>query len=197
MATWGIGVMREPSVGPIRVNRRTALQMATAAALGVWAGRPGLATDTPPRQRVLVLGAGLAGLTAALELARRGHDVRVLEGQDRIGGRVYSTSRGLGQGQIAEIGAARIPDIHDFTLHYTREFKLPTAEFPQVRSRFQVGGKAFLQPAPGKSWPLELNEPERADPLHFAAHRLAAALPDWKKVGADGPSAELLRNSTT
>lgn len=39
---------------------------------------------------VVIVGAGYAGLSAALELTRAGHDVLVLEGSDRVGGRVWS-----------------------------------------------------------------------------------------------------------
>ena len=39
---------------------------------------------------VVVIGAGLAGLTAARELTRKGFDVVVLEGRDRVGGRTFS-----------------------------------------------------------------------------------------------------------
>ena len=41
---------------------------------------------------VVVVGAGFAGLTTARELVRRGHDVVVLEGRDRVGGRSYTTT---------------------------------------------------------------------------------------------------------
>src|SRR6195952_5327747 len=41
---------------------------------------------------VVVVGAGFAGLAAARELTRLGHDVVVLEGRDRVGGRSYTTT---------------------------------------------------------------------------------------------------------
>ena len=45
----------------------------------------------PPGQRVVVIGAGLAGLGAAQDLARAGCDVQVLEARDRPGGRVWTS----------------------------------------------------------------------------------------------------------
>jgi monoamine oxidase len=53
--------------------------------------------------RVIVVGAGLAGLAAADELARGGVDVLVLEARDRVGGRVWS--RELPNGAVVELGA--------------------------------------------------------------------------------------------
>lgn len=46
---------------------------------------------------VIIIGAGFTGLSAALELARHGKDVVVLEARDRVGGRVESQVNGLGE----------------------------------------------------------------------------------------------------
>ena len=39
---------------------------------------------------VLILGAGVAGLSAAVELARAGLHVEIIEARDRMGGRVFT-----------------------------------------------------------------------------------------------------------
>ena len=46
--------------------------------------------------RVIVVGAGIAGLTAARELAAAGHEVVVLEASDRVGGQVWTARRLIG-----------------------------------------------------------------------------------------------------
>ena len=56
------------------------------------------------RKKVLVLGAGAAGLSAALALKTRGHKVVVIEYQNRIGGRLWSKQLGYGN-QCTELGA--------------------------------------------------------------------------------------------
>jgi monoamine oxidase len=55
-----------------------------------------LATKSPAavvKKRVIVIGAGLAGLAAARDLKARGHEVVVIEGRDRIGGRIWTGSK--------------------------------------------------------------------------------------------------------
>lgn len=55
-------------------------------------------------RRVVVVGAGLAGLTAAYRLTRAGFLVTVLEARDRVGGRTYTIRNGMGDGRHIEAG---------------------------------------------------------------------------------------------
>src|SRR5690349_15765070 len=78
-----------------------------------------------PAKKIVVVGAGLAGLCAAYELTQAGHDVTILEAQLRPGGRVCTFRAPFSDGMYAEVGAMHIPDTHDLTLHYTQLFNLP------------------------------------------------------------------------
>ncbi|MEI7692804.1 MAG: FAD-dependent oxidoreductase, partial [Actinomycetes bacterium] len=51
---------------------------------------------------VIVLGAGLAGLSAARDLSLAGSDVLVLEARNRVGGRVEQTT--LADGRVVQLG---------------------------------------------------------------------------------------------
>jgi len=88
----------------------------------------GLAPSGGPSRRVVVIGAGMAGLVAAFELARQGHQPIVLEAQNRVGGRVY-TMRSFAPGLYGEAGAMRIPRVHDLTLAYCDLFGLELRPF--------------------------------------------------------------------
>lgn len=76
-------------------------------------------------RRIIVIGAGIAGLVAAYELERLGHRVEVLEGNNRIGGRIHTHRFGKGAGAPSvELGAMRIPTHHRLTLEYIRHLGL-------------------------------------------------------------------------
>lgn len=88
----------------------------------------GLEPREQSAKRVIIIGGGIAGLVAAFELRRQGHEPLVLEAQHRVGGRV-KTIRDFAPGLYAEAGAMRIPRVHDLTLAYCELFGLPMRPF--------------------------------------------------------------------
>ena len=72
--------------------------------------------------RAVVVGAGLAGLAAADELARAGVEIVVLEARDRVGGRVWSQE--LPNGAVVEMGAEFILPGEDVILGLVERFGL-------------------------------------------------------------------------
>ncbi|MCC7162002.1 MAG: flavin monoamine oxidase family protein [Anaerolineae bacterium] len=127
----------------------------------------GLTKNNAPRKRVLILGAGIAGLVAAYELLKAGHTPIILEAQNRLGGRILTLREPFTQGLHAEAGAMRIPKSHDLTLHYINHLGLETLPFTMgnPNAYVYIGGKKLrLQEYRDASEPLEaeLTQTERA-----------------------------------
>jgi len=114
------------------------------------------------RQRVIVLGAGLAGLCSAYELQKLGHQVTVLEAQMRPGGRVLTLRECFAPGLYGEAGAEAIPQVHDLPQHYAGVFglKLLPNAVPNTRSFYHVRGERIV-PGDKTVWPFDLTNDER------------------------------------
>jgi monoamine oxidase len=113
-----------------RFSRRRLLIAGGAVAAAAIAGPDLISSSfgkrkTSRRERVVVVGAGLAGLTAAYELGRAGFDVTVLEARDRIGGRVYTVRNPFRAGQHAEAGGEYVDVVHRHVRAFCRHFGLP------------------------------------------------------------------------
>lgn len=114
-------------------------------------GAPAL-SGAPKGARVLVLGAGLAGLVAAYELRRAGYEVQILEYNARVGGRnwtlrggdVYTELGGATQrvefdeGLYFNPGPWRIPYHHHGVLDYCRKFGVALEPFIQINHNAYV-----------------------------------------------------------
>jgi monoamine oxidase len=72
---------------------------------------------------VVVVGAGFAGLSAARDLARGGHDVVVLEGRDRVGGRSATTTIA---GVPVDLGGTFVGPTQDAVAALAAELGCPT-----------------------------------------------------------------------
>ena len=102
-------------------------------------------------RRVAVLGAGLAGLTAAHELASAGAAVTIVEARDRAGGRVWTMRDGFSDGQHGELGGEFIDEDHRvmrglaeqhglplvpvLTSGFTQRFRVPGGDYEVSRTR--------------------------------------------------------------
>jgi len=90
---------------------------------------PGMLLGDYPSKNVVIIGAGMAGLSAGYELAHAGHEVTILEARNRVGGRVFTLRTPFSDGHYADAGAARIPPDHDMTLGYADHFGLTLDPF--------------------------------------------------------------------
>src|SRR6476620_2254893 len=109
---------------------------------------PLVSASVAPR-KIIIIGAGMAGLSAGYELTQAGHDVTILEARTYCGGRVHTIREPFADGQYAEAGAARIPDNHDLTLKYVKLFDVPLDPmYPNRLStlRFDGGGRREVPP---------------------------------------------------
>lgn len=73
---------------------------------------------------VIIIGAGLSGLQAALTLHEAGHSVTILEAKNRVGGKTWTAPLASGRGCV-DLGAAWINDTNQRRMHkYTQAFGL-------------------------------------------------------------------------
>ncbi len=170
---------------------------------------PGLRRED--REPVLIVGAGIAGLTAAYRLRQRGVPVRIVEAQDRVGGRMFSLRNAFPDGQVCELGGELIDTGHEHVRALAAELGLElddlhALENPSIASDVWYFGGAFrsfeeitraLVPvaerleADRKTWGEEF------DPTYYASFGTEAldrmTIAEWlDRTGVNGWIRELL-----
>lgn len=165
------------------VKRRQFLKSAGAGAalVSVSAGFPRFARATPEKTDVVIIGAGLAGLGAALNLSDMGLKVIVLEASGRVGGRCYTADHAEGRPEFgaSQIGAsyARVRDI-------AQRFNVGLAMGANVNAPmcYAIGGK-FVSKKDWEASPLNrtVGEERQYPPQALAGYYLRKHLP-WSDI---------------
>lgn len=133
-----------------RRSRRQILQTWGSVGLG-WAVLPGcqsldrlfLGEYREDAERVTIVGAGLAGLTAAFLLKKKQIPFQVFEASPRIGGRIFSAPEFLSGQPVAELGAEWFSGRHKFVLDLAKELRLEAFETKDLKAKFRRSDKFF------------------------------------------------------
>ncbi len=133
------------------ITRRRLIGAAAVGAAGTAAGvAPGAAAGRSRVRRVdvAVVGAGLAGLTAARALRKAGRSVIVLEARDRVGGRTLNTS--VGGKEITELGGEYVGPTQDRILALAKAVGVKTFPTYNLGDNVQIfDGVRGTYPATG------------------------------------------------
>ncbi len=124
----------------------------------------------------MVVGAGLAGLTAADELARAGASVRVLESRSRVGGRIWTVApEGPESAALFDLGATWVWADQEALLGLAAELGVET--YAQHREGRVLAEIPELPPHPVEVPPASPAELRFAGGAQTVCERLAARLP--------------------
>ena len=113
------------------IDRRDLLKLAGGAFVSSLAVKP-VYSQTRHSKKIVIAGAGLAGLCCGYELLKRGHEVVVLEAAGRAGGHVRTIHDPLPDGLYADVGAEHFyKPGYDVYWRYLEEFNLPIVAYPR------------------------------------------------------------------
>src|SRR5215471_16637631 len=132
---------------------------------------------------VIVVGAGLAGLSAARHLQGAGYSVLVIEARDRVGGRVLNHS--LGGGLVVEVGGQFVGPAQRHISGLAAEVGVATVPiFTGGLAVLELGGRRYSYRRIPRMSPVQLASAGRAI---FALDRMARRVPaqaPWQAAGA-------------
>lgn len=98
-------------------------------------------------KKIIVGGAGLAGLCCAYELMKKGHDVIVLEASGRHGGHIFTVHDGLSDGLYGDFGQEHIVKPgYKLYFEYAKELGLETLPYPRRKGiQRRINGKFYTE----------------------------------------------------
>jgi monoamine oxidase len=137
------------AAGAPGTTRREALKRAGAATAGLALARPWLpVAQAATAPRIVVVGGGLAGLTATYRLKQAGYAAQLYEASDRTGGRCWTIRGAFADGQIAEHGGELIDTGHTELRQLVQELGLDTDDLSQAEPNgsedaFYFDGRAY------------------------------------------------------
>jgi monoamine oxidase len=112
-------------VGSGAVVGGAALSLAVPSVAGASGGNGGNGHSGSPKPRIAIIGGGIAGMTAALELSDYGFPSTVYEASNRIGGRMHSDTTSWANGQVSEHCGELIDSAHLAILGLANRFRIP------------------------------------------------------------------------
>jgi len=203
------------------ITRRTIIRFMGAAGgvagagaamdmLGMRGGASALARPETPRGsgRVLVLGGGIAGLTAAYELEQAGFECVIVEARDRLGGRNWTLRDGtkvphrdgeqtarFADGDYFNAGPARMPGFHANVLDYCRRFEVALEPFVYENQNAFVVSDRLMGGTPLRHRQYEFSLRAFEDELVMKS--LDAGVADLPVAGEEGEALKALMDFWT
>ncbi len=114
----------ERSSPALTTSRRDFIRTSVAASTGAWLGSCAHTPRPDKSQPVAIVGAGIAGLTAAYRLGKTGQSVHLYEASERVGGRMFTRRQFNADGQFVELGGELVDSNHNDLIRLAKELGL-------------------------------------------------------------------------
>jgi monoamine oxidase len=137
--------------------------------------RPSLAGGASGKPRVVIVGAGLAGLVSAYRLTQLGIPCEIYEASHRVGGRVFTRRNANGDGMFVELGGELVDTNHEALIGLCQTLNVSLERFPEAAENIQPA--LFMN---GSQVKTEQDVIEAFQPLAEALAR------DLKRIFPDG-----------